>query len=113
MRLSTGFRVQGFRDAVRNRDRRCVITGAEVIAIAEDNWTGFQASHIFPLAYEGEWTRGGFSRWITIVTAVGGSINSIQNGMLLRNDIHSQFDQYDFAINPDVCIPSFLKSYNN
>jgi hypothetical protein len=29
-------------------------------------------------------------------------INSIQNGLLLRSDLHDQFDSYFLAINPDV-----------
>jgi hypothetical protein len=40
------------------------------------------------------------------------SINSVQNGLLLRSDIHSRFDHYDFAINPDVCVePSLVHNY--
>jgi hypothetical protein len=33
-------------------------------------------------------------------------INSVQNGLLLRGDLHDQFDQYLFSINPDVSIPN-------
>jgi hypothetical protein len=38
------------------------------------------------------------------------SINSIQNGILLRADIHSRFDSYQFGVNPDAShiIPHFL-----
>ena len=28
----------------------------------------------------------------------------MQNGLLLRNDIHDLFDSYDVSINPDVCL---------
>jgi len=31
-------------------------------------------------------------------------INSVQNGLLLRGDLHEQFDQYLISINPDVSI---------
>ena len=49
----TGTRVAAFRDAVREQDGRCVITG-EVAADAEFGfWTGFEATHIFPLTYHG------------------------------------------------------------
>jgi len=32
-------------------------------------------------------------------------INSIQNGLLLRSDVHALFDAYLVAINPDVSGP--------
>lgn len=48
--LQSGICVAGFRDAVRERDRRCVITGESV---PYNFWTGFEAAHVFPLAYEG------------------------------------------------------------
>ena len=38
-------------------------------------WEGFEAAHIFPLSFEGH--------WITIQPSTRGSINSVQNGMLL------------------------------
>jgi hypothetical protein len=108
--LQTGTRVQAFRDAVRLRDRRCVITGEEYLD--DDNWTGFEAAHIFPLAYEQHWASYSFSRWISILPDRGGSINSIQNGLLLRSDIHQLFDLYWFSINPDVCIHPLYFSIN-
>ena len=106
--LETGTRTQDFCDAVRSRDRRCVISGKEVPSYGSDSfYTGFQAAHIFPLAYEGQWVSGGYSRWITILPENGGAINSVQNGLLLKSDIHEQFDSYNLSINPDVCIPIF------
>lgn len=65
-------------------------------------WKGFQAAHIFPLAYEGYWIQQNFSRWITIPASNGDNINSKQNGLLLRSDIHELFDVFDVSINPDV-----------
>ena len=100
---TTGTRIKDFRDAVRDRDRRCLITGEE----AEDNqgnWTGYDAAHIFPLAHEGYWQEHNFQRWITIPPVKGGSINSVQNGLLLRSDLHHLFATYDLSINPDVNI---------
>jgi hypothetical protein len=97
--LQTGTRVQAFTDAIRSRDRRCVITGLEYLD--DDNWGGFEAAHIFPLAYEKHWITRGFSDWISIIPERGGTINSTQNGILLRSDIHQQFDSYDISINPD------------
>ena len=100
--LSTGTRLKPFRDEVRKRDGRCVITGKIAPGAHHDYWKGFQAAHIFPLAYEGHWVQQKFSRWITIPAANGDNINSKQNGLLLRSDIHELFDVYDVSINPDV-----------
>jgi hypothetical protein len=67
-------------------------------------WRGFEAAHIFPLAYEEHWRNNNFARWISIPSIAGGSINSIQNGILLNSAIHQLFDSFAFSINPDVCI---------
>lgn len=69
-----------------------------------DNWNGFEAAHIFPLAYEDHWNNNEYDRWITIRPEKGGTINSVQNGLLLRSHIHQLFESYDFSINPDVSI---------
>lgn len=94
-----------FRDAIRMRDRRCIITEQEAVY---GSWTSFEAAHIFPLAYEGHWLQDDYERWITKPPASGGTINSVQNGLLLRRDIHGLFDSYEISINPDVRI-YFLK----
>jgi HNH endonuclease len=54
MSLSATARDNRFRDQVRNRGRRCVISGREVRKddIAEGVWTSFEAAHIFPLALD-------------------------------------------------------------
>ena len=106
--LSTGTRTRAFRDAVRLRDHRCVITGEEAVNADLGFWDGFDAAHIFPLAYERYWVEHNFGRWITAtLPATGGSINSVQNGLLLRADIHGLFDSYMISINPDVRIPYY------
>ena len=45
-------------------------------------------------------------RWITIPppTETAGTINSMQNGLLLRADIHRLFGNYIISVNPDVRI---------
>jgi len=101
--VASGTRVAEFRKAVRERDRRCVITGELAPRADYDVWRGFEAAHIFPPAYEGHWTQQNYGRWITIQPDTGGSINSVQNGLLLRSDIHDLFDGYDISINPGVC----------
>ena len=96
---STGTRLKAFCDEVRQRDGGCVITDMPSL---EENWIVFDAAHIFPIAYEGHWRQHNLSRWITILPANGDSINSKQNGLILRKDMHSLFDNYVLSINPDV-----------
>ncbi len=79
-------------------------------------WGGFEAAHIFPLAYEAQWKLMNYGRWITIDPPQGGKINSVQNGLILRNDLHFMFNNYYFSINPDVSLPHFhhiLPSHNH
>lgn len=57
--------VTAFRDAIRERDRRCIVTGRAIYA-EFGVWRTFQAAHIFPLAYGGHWTANSYVCWITI-----------------------------------------------
>jgi hypothetical protein len=79
-----------------------VITGKAALDAEYGFWTGFEAAHIFPLAYEQHWIDNAYSRWVTVPATSGGPINSVQNGMLLKSDIHALFDSYQVSINPDV-----------
>ncbi|KAI5864459.1 HNH endonuclease-domain-containing protein [Durotheca rogersii] len=99
--ITTGSQVQAFRDAVRARDNRCVISKVVNVDAEVDDWTSFEAAHIFPLAYESQWNMNNYGRWITIDPPQGGEINSVQNGLLLRSHLHQEWDQYRFSINPD------------
>ena len=101
--VASGTCVAAFRDAVRERDRRCVVTGKPALRADHGMWTGFEAAHIFPLEFEGHWNTENYGRWITIppATESADSINSVQNGMLLSARIHSLFDSYEISINPD------------
>lgn len=81
---------------MRERDSRCVITGFKY-----SSWTALQAAHVFPLAHASYWNINNYGRWIT-TDDPSGSINSVQNGILLRADIHQLFDAFAFSINPDV-----------
>ena len=101
--MTTGTRHRAFRDRVRLRDRRCVITKKEVVTARHGFWGGFEATHIFPIAYQATWDKQNFSRWINIPAANDQHpINSVQNGLLLRSDIHQRFDTFHVSINPDV-----------
>ncbi|PUU73717.1 hypothetical protein B9Z19DRAFT_1162160 [Tuber borchii] len=89
---------ESFRDAVRERDYRCVITGEP--AGGYYDWTGYEPTFIFPLTHEQHWVTHGYDKWITIPGSRG-SITSVQNGMLLRSDIGTLFQNYILSINPD------------
>jgi hypothetical protein len=88
-----------FRNQVRHRDGRCVITGQVNLAAHVDMWRGFQAAHIFPRALNDIFCGHGFSQLITYHRS--DPINSPQNGLLLRSDIHELWDDYSLAVNPD------------
>jgi hypothetical protein len=83
-----------------------VITGIanDSISISRNDWTFFEAAHIFPLAAGSLFISGNLSRWNKAPTGDSG-INSVQNGLLLSRHVHAAFDQYLISINPDVCIP--------
>ncbi|KIW78778.1 hypothetical protein Z517_08617 [Fonsecaea pedrosoi CBS 271.37] len=100
--LATGSRVAAFAEAVRLRDRQCIISGRSVPFLNDIYyWRSFEAAHIFPLAYEGYWIKENYGRWIISQPVQGGSINSVQNGLLLSAGIHQLFDSYSISINPD------------
>ena len=99
--------VESFLNTIRYRDRHCVLMGWPVLGASYDDWTGFNAAHIFPLEYEGHWNDHDFSKWITFppATKSDGSINSPQNGILLNASAHAFFYSYHVSINPDVQNP--------
>lgn len=84
-----------------------IVGGEEAINIDLGSWRGFEAAHIFPLAYLHHWDANNFGSFISIESTDGESINSVQNGLLLESAIHSMFDGCEILINPDVWIPFF------
>lgn len=99
--LSTGTRQHEFREQVRQRDGRCVVSKVENVLAEVGVWTGFEAAHIFPLSHEHHWQEHNYGRWITLPPSAGGTINSVQNGLLLQSTLHQLFDNLFFSINPD------------
>ncbi|KAK9355559.1 hypothetical protein V1523DRAFT_438386 [Lipomyces doorenjongii] len=90
-------RDEKFRRRVRERDGKCVITGAvnPRSRVDADNWRTYHAAHIFPLA-------NGFSRWVTNREDEHDTgTNSCQNGLLMRSHVHEEFDNFNFSINVD------------
>ncbi|KAK9328559.1 HNH endonuclease-domain-containing protein [Lipomyces starkeyi] len=95
-------RTEQFRNQVRKRDRKCVITGTVNTRAYRDLWFGFEAAHVFPLSDGQLFVDSGLSRWITNREGEHDSgINSCQNGLLMQTNIHQEFDSFSFSINPD------------
>ncbi|KAJ9308630.1 hypothetical protein DTO217A2_1872 [Paecilomyces variotii] len=92
-------REQAFSTQVRQRDRRCVITHTPVLSADVDMWEGFQASHIFPRNLEKLFVDLGYANLVTHSHPKG--VNSPQNGILLKNDVHTLYHRYALSINPD------------
>ncbi|KAN0069237.1 hypothetical protein V8E54_012866 [Elaphomyces granulatus] len=91
-------RTRDFRDRVRQRDGRCVVTGEEPVA----DFFDLQAAHIFPVAHIDLWRQGNWVRQITDDQYSGDTgIHSVQNGLLLTSGAHLAFDKFLIAINPD------------
>ena len=93
-------------------DGKCVFSGMVNLNPPFGGWNGFHAAHIFPLHGESWWSDQNYGRWIKGVTpgATPGvaSINSRQNGFLLRAYIHAAFDEYMVSVDPDVSIIPLL-----
>ncbi|KAJ5736989.1 uncharacterized protein N7483_002114 [Penicillium malachiteum] len=89
-----------FRDSVRARDGKCVVSGVVNVNRDEDIWDVFEAAHIFPLTRRDTWAHLQFSRYVTYQTA--DPMNSAQNGLLLLAGVHKRFDSYRISIDPDV-----------
>ena len=77
-----------------------MVTGLVNDAADVDEWSGFEAVHIFPLASESLFSR--YDPCVTFVPEGISKVNSPQNGLLLSDHIRTLFDQYLFSINPDV-----------
>ncbi|KAJ8104316.1 HNH endonuclease-domain-containing protein [Lipomyces tetrasporus] len=91
-----------FREEVRKRDGKCVITGVVNPVAFIDEWTSFEAAHIFPLSHEELFTNLNYARYVTYMSEeTDTEINTCQNGLLMRSHIHKQFDSFSFSIDPD------------
>lgn len=96
-------RDDAFREGVRARDGKCVMSGV-INMKAPSSWVPFQCAHVFPMSAENRWIEYGYRRWVTDMEDSVGlpSINSTQNGLLMKSDEHNELDSYLFSINPDV-----------
>ncbi|KAG9037473.1 hypothetical protein FRB95_005412 [Tulasnella sp. JGI-2019a] len=93
-------RTNAFRERVRARDQRCCVTGQLVCGMAL-----LTALQPYLRTHGLKWSALELSRCITDDANESDqgpdSINSIQNGLLMRADVHAFFDDYQFGIDPD------------
>lgn len=97
-----------FRNEIRSRDKKCVISGDENLDANTQLgiWPGLDAAHIFPLKFENLWIQFGYNDSITDIPDDDDNpemrkINSPKNGFLLNKVVHRMFDQYLLSVNPD------------
>jgi len=102
----TSGRHNSFQNTIRNRDRKCVISGTIVpeIFIQANNWTTFEAAHIIPpeqssLSIQHEHPQSIKDNDST--ESPQSTINSPTNGLLLRSDLQQMFYGYLISLNPD------------
>lgn len=110
--LYTGPPTAEFCNSIRDRDRQCVISGSRMGIIGDEYWEGLEVTHIFPLAHENHWNSLGYGSLVTIPPESGRSIDSVQNGILLRSDIRCHFESYLVSINPDVCVTCIFLEFH-
>ncbi|KAK6361386.1 hypothetical protein TWF730_005119 [Orbilia blumenaviensis] len=103
--LPTDPRLRYYWEAVRSRDRRCVLTG-KTMKQSRDGPPGAQlvCCPVFPPELRGEWLEKGWPRRITDVSeevVIGKEkLCSIQNGILMESRFSAPFTMNKFAINP-------------
>ena len=98
-------REDSFCHEIRDRDRKCLISRTSIleIHIQANNWTTFEAAHIFPPEHERLWIQSNYGRQITDMDDAmeSSKINSPQNGFLLMSAVQTMFNAYLISINPD------------
>ena len=102
--LETGTQDGSFCDAVRRKDRRCIITDDPVRVAHAGRWRSFDSCQVFPLAYKGKWKEIGYVSLSDPLTnkSDGYCIHSVSGGILLNCTIHRYFNAYKMTINPDI-----------
>ncbi|GJJ09222.1 hypothetical protein Clacol_003444 [Clathrus columnatus] len=101
---STSQRDTRFCQKVRARDGRCVFTGIVNQGAAYGRWSGFISAHVYPLEAENIWADNNYSRWITHTEPGQSTINSVQNGFLVRADLHLDWDNYLMSDNYKIVV---------
>ncbi|KAH9164219.1 hypothetical protein EDB89DRAFT_2078143 [Lactarius sanguifluus] len=114
---NTPLTTSAYQERIRARDPCCLISSLPVVG---GDFSRFKATHIFPRAHDIDWVNKGYPSRImdpATLPELGGptKIDSIQNVILLRSDLHDAWDNYKFSVNPDcghVVIP-FVPGYDD
>ncbi|KAF8801649.1 hypothetical protein BYT27DRAFT_7114300 [Phlegmacium glaucopus] len=98
---NTPARGHHYRSRGRARDGKCLITGMQT-----QTYSRLKVAHIFPRTHDAEWIRKGYPSKITDTAdeaCMGGpmKIDSVQNVITLRSDLHDAWDNYEFGVNPN------------
>jgi hypothetical protein len=100
-----------FRNAIRERDRTCAISG-RTFRSRHRTFNALQAAHIYPVSRLSEWNAQNYRRWISDTSSqhhIGQSgLYSLQNGLLLKADIHQLWDSWVIGVDPDVRSPHHM-----
>ncbi|PPQ87618.1 hypothetical protein CVT25_005803 [Psilocybe cyanescens] len=103
------------RNRVRLRDKQCRITGMNAeLRNRGRNYTGLEVAHIFPLGWVPTYSRCPYSGFIPKATRLDigfgpnhpfanllsskAAADKPFNAMVMRSDVHSQYDDYQFGI---------------
>ncbi|KAJ2930023.1 hypothetical protein H1R20_g7079, partial [Candolleomyces eurysporus] len=94
-------RTNHYRERARARDGKCLITGS-----GTQTWSRLHAAHIFSRAHDIEWVEKGYPSKITDTAdeaLIGGptKIDSVQNVLTMRCDLHNAWDNFEFAVDPN------------
>ncbi|OBT81278.1 hypothetical protein VE02_09838 [Pseudogymnoascus sp. 03VT05] len=94
-------RKKKFQERVRSRDDHCMISGLP--NLRGNDFSLFDAAHIYPYAREQAWVNQNLSRWITDNSPEEHQgitkIHSVQNGLLISHNVHTWFDSYKVTVN--------------
>ncbi|KAJ3840267.1 hypothetical protein F5878DRAFT_613609 [Lentinula raphanica] len=91
------------RTAVRSRDGGCRISGFPCLNRRRGpNYKGFQVAHIFPLAY--------VNKDVAWKVSNRQAADVVTNAILLRSDIHDQFDDYQISCRSDNQLVRFERN---
>ncbi|KAK2462866.1 hypothetical protein APHAL10511_005064 [Amanita phalloides] len=114
---NTQKRADAYRERARARDPCCLISGFPVL---RGDYSRFKTAHIFPRVHDIDWVNEGYPSRITDPAPpedVGGptKIDSIQNIILLRSDLHDAWDNYKISVNPDrqYAVFAFAPGYDD
>ncbi|KAI5985199.1 hypothetical protein EDD15DRAFT_2476890 [Pisolithus albus] len=98
---NTPVRESHYRIRCRARDGKCLVTGLQT-----QTYSRLKVAHIFPRDHDVEWVRRGYPSKVAdtadeVYMGGGSKIDSVQNLITLRSDLHDAWDNYEFGVNPN------------